>query len=328
MNYEIVNRPTIELTPKWERFVYNHPQGNVFQTHYMYKVYGQSTDYTPFVFIMLDGEGDIVGSLLSVVQSFGGKLAGSFGSRSLIIGGPLVKNNSPDLLRNILSEYSSSARKKAVLTEIRNIFNIDGSKGLFREDGYEYTDHLNLLVDLTKSEDQLWKEVYSKRRNLVRRAYKEGTYFGQIETQAELKKCYNILKEVYDRAKLPLPDFSLFSTAWKNSDKINGLNVFTAINENRIIGTMFSLYHKGTLYDWYAGSYQEFYKKYPNDMIPWEVFLWGKKNGSLLFDFGGAGKHGGDLARGCARAFGVGRTHRHCHCLAIRCICQQERGHA
>ena len=34
----------------------------------------------------------------------------------------------------------------------------------------------------------------------------------------------------------------------------------------------------------------EYYKKYPNDLLPWEIFLWGIKNKYSTFDFGGAGK--------------------------------------
>ena len=40
----------------------------------------------------------------------------------------------------------------------------------------------------------------------------------------------------------------------------------------------------------YAGSLKEFYIKYPNDLLPWEVFKCGKKSGYSIFDFGGAGK--------------------------------------
>ena len=49
---------------------------------------------------------------------------------------------------------------------------------------------------------------------------------------------------------------------------------------------------KDTIYDFYAGSKVKFYNKYPNDLIPWEVFKWGKENNYKVFDFGGAGKPG------------------------------------
>ena len=53
---------------------------------------------------------------------------------------------------------------------------------------------------------------------------------------------------------------------------------------------MLALVYQKTIYDYYAGAYKEYYKKYPNDLIPWEVFIYGKKNGFTFFDFGGAGQ--------------------------------------
>ena len=52
---------------------------------------------------------------------------------------------------------------------------------------------------------------------------------------------------------------------------------------------MFVLCFKDRIYDWYAGSYKEFYNKYPNDILPWKIFLWSKENNFSIFDFGGAG---------------------------------------
>ncbi len=53
---------------------------------------------------------------------------------------------------------------------------------------------------------------------------------------------------------------------------------------------MLALSYKKCIFDNYAGSYLTHYNKYPNDLIPWEVFLWGKRNDYRVFDFGGAGK--------------------------------------
>jgi len=63
-----------------------------------------------------------------------------------------------------------------------------------------------------------------------------------------------------------------------------------ACYESEIIGCMLALSYKDTIYDFYAGSMVKFYNKYPNDLISWEVFKWGKGNGYKVFDFGGAGK--------------------------------------
>jgi len=165
-------------------------------------------------------------------------------------------------------------------------------KNTFIKNGFEYEEHLNILIDLTKSEEELWKDVHSKRRNEIRRAKKEGTVFSVKNTLNDLNECYKILKSVYKRAKLPIPEFNFFENIFKHFNDNFGLQVFCAVNENKIIGCMLALIYKNTIYDYYAGSLEEYYNKNPNDLIPWEVFLWGKKNGYTLFDFGGAGKPG------------------------------------
>jgi lipid II:glycine glycyltransferase (peptidoglycan interpeptide bridge formation enzyme) len=161
---------------------------------------------------------------------------------------------------------------------------------VFERYGFKYEDHLNILVDLTKSEAQLWNEVNSKRRNEIRRALKENAYFSVEESVDSLLKSYAILKEVYDRAKLPLPDYKFFENLKSSLNGESKLHIFTAKYNGKIIGCMLALGYKNTIYDFYAGAYSEYYKKYPNDLIPWEVFRWAKQHGYTVFDFGGAGK--------------------------------------
>jgi serine/alanine adding enzyme len=68
------------------------------------------------------------------------------------------------------------------------------------------------------------------------------------------------------------------------------LKYFGAFWEGRLIGGICILCYRNTLVDWYAGSMRSYLKKYPNDLLPWEVFKWGNSRGFSEFDFGGAGK--------------------------------------
>jgi len=154
---------------------------------------------------------------------------------------------------------------------------------IFIENGFEFEDHLNIIINLNKSEDQLWKEVHSKRRNEIRRAKKEGTIFVVKNNMHDLQECYLILRSVYKRAKLPIPSFSYFENLYLNTTTNFGLRIFCAENQGEIIGCMLALVYQNRIYDYYAGAYKEYYKKYPNDLIPWEVFLYGKKNGFTFF---------------------------------------------
>ena len=274
---------------KWSEFVYDHPHGNIFQTPEMHEVYKNTKNYEPVFLAVVNNKDEILGTLLAVIQKEYSGVLGNFTARSIIQGGPLIKDDDPAVLDFILKEYNEIIKKKAIYSQFRNFRNWGDLKEIFIKNGLEHEEHLNILIDLTKSEEQLWKEVYSKRRNEVRRATKEGAYFSIEHTEDALKKCYEILQEVYNRAKLPIPDCNFFDNLYSMGSN-SKLLIFCAYYESEIIGCMLGLSYKETIYDFYAGSMVKYYKKYPNDLIPWEVFKWGKENGYKVFDFGGAGK--------------------------------------
>lgn len=288
MNVEFLSEANQVSFEKWHEAVSRHPAGNIFQTPYMHRVYSEAEGVEPIsTFLMRDDE--IVGVMQGALQHFASGLA----QRSVIIGGPLIlDNDASPLLSTLLAEYEACVHKNVIYTQIRNSFETTGVKQVFAENEFDYDEHLNILVDMSKSEETLWQEVHSKRRNEIRRAYKEGTRVEEVTSRAAVLECYAILQDVYEQARLPLPQEGLFLSAWQHSEDSVGLKVFAAINRDEIIGTMFTLYFRNCLYDWYAGSYRQHYKKYPNDLLPWEIFLWGKRNGFSVFDFGGAGKPG------------------------------------
>ena len=274
---------------KWNDFICNHPHGNIFQTPEMYEVYHKTIKYEPVFLAVVNGKDEILGTLLSVIQREYSGLLGNFTARSIVHGGPLIKDDEPEVLDLILKKYNNIIKIKAIYSQFRNFWDWSESKNIFFKNGFKYEDHLNILIDLTKSKEQLWNEVHSKRRNEVRRAKKEGTYFSVEYSEDSLKECFSILHEVYYRAKLPMPDYNFFYNLYRMNSN-SKLVILCAYYEDVIIGCMLALAFKDKIYDFYAGSMKKYYNKYPNDLIPWEVFKWGKENGYKVFDFGGAGK--------------------------------------
>lgn len=290
-NYAVITNVSNIDKNKWSEFIYNHSNGNIFQTPEMYEVYQTTKKHEPVFLAAVNNENEILGVLLAVIQKEYSGVMGAFTSRSIIFGGPLIENDDPDILGLILKEYNKIIRKKAIYSQFRNFSDCRDLKKIFIKNGFGYKEHLNILIDLTKPEEQLWKEVHSKRRNKIRRAKKENTYFVVEHTEDALKKCYVILQEVYQRAKLPIPDYNFFLNLY-NMNSPSELKIYCAYYDNEIIGCMLALSYKNTIYDFYAGSLKKYYNKYPNDLIPWQVFKWGKENNYKCFDFGGAGKPG------------------------------------
>jgi serine/alanine adding enzyme len=273
----------------WSDFVSRHPEGTVFQTPQMYSAYSASKNYEPIAVACYE-EDRLVGILMAVVQKEYLGILGKLSARSIIWGGPLLEKKDCEIANEILAFYDKKAKKVAIYSQFRNLFDLKWAKPAFENNGYYFEEHLNILIDLKKNEDELWKSLHSKRRNEIRRAIKEKTEFSVHHDEHALKKGYEILKEVYKIAKLPLPDISLFQNVLSRSTRDFGLNIFAANQQEKMIGVMFALLFKNRIYDWYAGSFRSSFDKYPNDLIPWEVMKWGKANGYEIFDFGGAGK--------------------------------------
>jgi serine/alanine adding enzyme len=282
-----------QVTPDDERMIYAfidaNPGFQFFQSPVFYQLSLTSKKLRPF-YIIAKQEGSIVGVLLACRQvQINLPFIRFLTSRNLIIGGPLVRNQDEQIVNGLLATYRIKS-PRSLYTQVRNMRDTTGSRAAFLANGFGYEDHLTILVDLGQTEEELWKDVHSKRRNEIRRAEKEGCRVEMVATLETLTHCYDILTEVYHRAKLPLPDFSHFKAMLQHSTETIGLRIFTAVWKNRIIGCMLCIAWGDTLYDYYAGSYSRYYNKYPNDLLPWAVFKWAKMNGFSRFDFGGAGK--------------------------------------
>jgi serine/alanine adding enzyme len=277
---------------EWGRFVENHPNGNIFQSPEMFQVYSETENYEPVFLGAVDARGTVMGTLLAVVQREFTRPFGALTARSVIWGGPLVKDDDPGILGEMLNEYEKVTKKRALYSQFRNLWDVRAMLRVFGDHGYDFEEHLNIFVDLTKTEDQLWSEVHQKRRNEIRRAARGGVRVKELEEKNDIHQLYAILSEVYEHARLPFAHKSMFMSAWDILRKNNMLKYFGAVWEGQLIGVICILCYRDTIIDWYAGSLRSHLSKYPNDLLPWEVFKWGKTQGYSKFDFGGAGRPG------------------------------------
>jgi serine/alanine adding enzyme len=290
MNLKVVTDYNSIEIDKWESFVKNHPDGNIFQTPEMYRVFKSEKYYNPVIVVCYNDFMEIVGLLLSVIQREYKGILGKLSSRSIIWGGPLIKNNNCEILDIILKEYNKLIKGQAIYTQIRNLWNINYYKDIFISNGYKYDDHLNILVDLSKSEEDLWKEVYQKRRNQIKNSVKKGVTIKNIDEVKLVDSSYEILSEVYKSAKLPLQGKDFFIRAKEILEEKGYVKYFGAFLEGKLIGMMYILTFNYRAYEWYIGCLKEYTKINPNDLIIWEAIKWCQKNHLKIYDFGGAGK--------------------------------------
>ena len=285
-------RPTSKIDRKqWSDFVFNHPKGNIFQTPEMFDVFTAAKNNQPVLTAVINGDNEILGILATVIQREYAGFLGEFTCRSIIRGEPLILNDNPDVLDFILREYNKVIHKRAVYTQSRNLWEQENEFiACFEKNGFMYEEHLDVMIDLKLSENDLKQRMHKERRHNIRRAINKGTILKELKEPKEIEEGIKLIQETYSRIKLPLAHPSLFKAAYNILFPRKMIRYFAAFNHEKIIGIRIVLPYKDLVYDWYAGSSYKDNNKYPNDFLPWEMILWSKRNGYNVFDFGGAGK--------------------------------------
>lgn len=277
---------------EWNSFVENHPDGNIFQTSWYLNLFSGQTIFRPVYVMLLDGEKNIKGVLGGVIQYQSSLPLKNMTSRCVIMGGPLVRDDEPETLALILNAFDKYICRKTLYAQFRNLYDRGKSKPIFGNLGYEFEDHLNVLTDLNQTQESLWKDIFPQKRNKIRGAIRAGLTVRPMQTLSDLKVSYEILKGIYKNIKLPIFPFTVFQNVFNDLVPKGMATFFGAYDEDKLIGTIYTLCYKGRIYDYFAGSQREYYRMFPNSLLPWEVFLWGKVNNMNLFDWGGAGKPG------------------------------------
>tara|TARA_B100001123_G_C15332370_1_gene1031667 strand:+ start:3027 stop:4028 length:1002 start_codon:yes stop_codon:yes gene_type:complete len=286
---KISNNPNAIDIDEWSNFVYSHPDGNIFQTPEMYDVFSRTKNYDPV--ISFSKNTNLTGILIGVIQREYNFFK-SLTSRAIVWGGPLCHNKDELLAKKILEHYFDKTKGKILYTQIRNLHDTDSIRSAFTSLDFKFDKHLNYILDLNKSEDQILSEMNKKRRNTIKKSLTFSLTVNEVKDLSGVKSSYKILHSVYKRARLPLADYSYFQNAFQILKDKGMVTCFNAIYNNQCIGTLWTLNYKDRIYDWYSGSLSNHLDKYPNDFLLWYAIRWSLENKYEIFDFGGAGKPG------------------------------------
>ena len=262
---------------EWSDFVFNHPKGAVFQTPQMFRCYEKNPREKPLILAAYHNT-ELVGILLAVVISERGFFKQQFSNRSIIHSGPIVKDDNPRVLQELLKAYDNLLPKNVIYTQIRNQFDQLCNCDSYRTSGYYFEPHLNFLIRLD-NEENIWSRIGKGRLKQIKKAQKNGltvaVYRNNEITSELLHNGYSIIQEVYHRANLPLVDYSQIEAT-----RYEGILVMIVIRtkDGELVGCRFGLSFGKTLYGWYAGSHNQYYSLFPNDLLIWETLRWACAN--------------------------------------------------
>ena len=272
---------------EWSAFVKAHPLGTVFHTPEMYDVNCVSNKQIPLAIAAIDDNGRMEGLLSAVVMWNGNALTKLITARSIIMGGVLAENNNAEIVQALLLEYRKQLPWWVIYSEIRPVYSSDWMNGF----GWSRKGHYNLVMNLEKSEEELWEGMHKERRRNVNQAIKAGLTFRELETESEIHEVVRLIEQTYQRKHVPISYLSIFDEVQRvMHDYAHFFGCFTA--EGQMIAGQIRLCYGDLVYAWFAGSDEAYFKLRPNDFTMWNVIRWAHDRGYKEFDFGGGGEPG------------------------------------
>lgn len=277
----------------WRSFVDEHPQGNIFHTPEMFRVFARTEGHKPVLWAAVSRDGRPLALLLPVEVTLMGGLFHQFTTRAIAYGSILCTPDAEgkEALIFLLETYKDEAQGAFLFTELRNLSDLGDLQPILNAHDFFYEDHLNFLIDLARPVEDILQNIGKRTRKKIRKGLKDQTVkMGEVSNRTELTTWYDTLQKTYNNSQVPLADRSMFEAAFDELYPKGMARFLVAQVNGAIAACSIELPYKQTIYGWYGGSDREFSKFLPNEMLIWHILEWGAKHNYRVYDFGGAGK--------------------------------------
>ena len=179
-NYRTLDAETIAITQHlresvWRGFVENHPNGNIFQTPEMFKVFAAAKGFEPKLWAATQG-GRVLALLIPVEVSLTTGLLKSFTTRSVVYGGALswTENQGRTAMRQLILNYQKQTDHRVLFTELRNLADDCVTQSTLQETGFSFEDHNDYIVNLVMPVEQVWAKIHKSARKEIKQAQRRN----------------------------------------------------------------------------------------------------------------------------------------------------------
>lgn len=278
---------------EWRQFVHRNPDGNVFHTPEMFAVFQNTKGYQPEIWAARGDDQQLLALFLPVRISVKKWPLQQLGTYTVAYGSVLCEQGdiAREALQTLLQSYQKESKKGSLYTELRNCCPMADLQPLLEQMHFIYEDHLNYIISLDGSPEAVFKNIGKRtQRNIKRGLNQARVAVEEVTDRAGIATGYELLRNTYHLAQVPLSDRSLFEAAFDRLHSKGMLRVTLARVDSTPVAASFELLYKDTVYGWYGGMDRAYSSHNPNEMLMWDVLRWGSENGFKRYDFGGAGK--------------------------------------
>ena len=141
------------------------------------------------------------------------------------------------------------------------------------------------VIDLTKTEENILREMKPKWRYNIRLAEKKGVVVQMVEkTDENIKQFYDLMMETTSRDSFSWNTFKFYKTFL---NKIDYSRLFLSYKDKKVIAAWIFVFHKNTAIYYYGASSSD--KAYRNFMSPyllqWQAIKYAKEKSCKIYDF-------------------------------------------
>jgi lipid II:glycine glycyltransferase (peptidoglycan interpeptide bridge formation enzyme) len=195
-------------------------------------------------------------------------------------------------LDQLLRAYVRRPRSQdSLFTELRNLSDHRALRPIVERHGFVHENHLNYLIPLDRPEDELFRSIGSRTRKNIRHGLNQGRVtVEELTDRKQVASCYDVLRQTYKAARVPLADISLFESAFDLLYARGMARFSLACLDRTPAAVSVDLLYKDIIYGWYGGVNRDCGRQPVHELLMWHVLRWGSQNGFRVYDFGGAGK--------------------------------------
>lgn len=143
-------------------------------------------------------------------------------------------------------------------------------------------------LDLTKSEEELLKNMHPKTRYNIKVAQKHGVNVKEDDSDEAFKKYLELTFETAKRQKFFAHNRHYHELMWETLKKAKMAHLLTATYQSQILVTWIVFIFNDILYYPYGASSEQYRNVMASNLAMWEAIRFGKKHNALLFDMWGA----------------------------------------
>ena len=273
---------------RWENFVQENKESTFLQS-WNWGEFNEKTSEKIWRFGVFEGDKLKAAALVIKVKA-------RRGSFLFVPHGPVFFTNDKEEVLNELTKFLKVLAKKEKVVFVRISSSLEKNEensGIFKKAGFRNAPiHMmhyetTLLLDITKSEEEIMKEMRKTHRNLIRRAKKEGVEIVQSTNEEDIKTFYDIHLETVARHKFTPFSYDYIKSEVEVLKKDNQISIFSAKYDNKIISSAIIVFYGGQAF-YHHGSSRSEYNKIPASYLAlWEGILEAKKRGLNIFNFYG-----------------------------------------